>query len=212
METGEALRHLADSILDSYELRVLTVNALMKQAWGFLRDYRMEMEEMILQLRENLSRSESLRKRDFDRMIRDILERRQQKEVGAIRGIERFQEEESEMVRRLRTIIERGGSSSLEDVAAIKSDILKRQKEREKDIIKALKQFQLEQEELKTALRRLLSKGEKVRIKEFRLMLKGLRARQEQDDGRLGGILEDLESVRERVQARWRVLSPASRP
>ena len=56
MGTGDELKALANSVIDSYEMRVRTVNGLMEQAYGFLRSFQMELEEMIERLRDNLAK------------------------------------------------------------------------------------------------------------------------------------------------------------
>ena len=211
MGIKEDLKTLANSILDSYETRVRTVSALMDQSYHFFKDYQLELEEMMERLKDNLARAESLRKRDFDGMMRDITERRRSQEEDAEDVFERFKEEETEMIGRLRKIIiSSDNRSSLEDVEAIREDILKRQKERENSIIRVLKRFQIEQEELKIALKRLLSKGEYVRIKDFKLMLKSLSAQHGIRDTELDHMMEDLEMVRNGVQAEWQAVARAS--
>jgi hypothetical protein len=86
MGVKEDLKALANSILDSYEMRVRMVNALMDQSYHFFKDYQLELEEMREQLKDNLARAESLRKRDFDRMMRDVTERRRSQEEEAEDG------------------------------------------------------------------------------------------------------------------------------
>jgi len=210
MEVKEDLKALANSILDSYEMRVRTVSALMDQSYHFFKDYRLELEEMREQLKDNLARAESLRKRDFDRMMRDVTERRRSQEEEAEEAFKRFKEEETEMIGRLRNIIISGNRSTLEDVEAIREDILKWQNERENSIIRVLKRFQIEQEELKVALKRLLLKGEYVRIKDFKLMLKSLRAQHGTRDTELGRMMEEFEMVRNGVQSQWEKVSRIS--
>jgi hypothetical protein len=210
MRVKEDLKTLANSILDSYEMRVSTVNALMEQSYHLFRDYQSELEEMIDLLKANLAKAKSLRKADFDRMMRGVMERRWSQKEEAEKVFKLFQEEEAVMIGRLRKIIVSGSRSSLEDVEAIREDILKRQKERENSIIRVLKRFQVEQEELKIALKSLLSKGECVRIKDFKLMLRSLRAQHGTRDTEFGHMIEDLEMVRNGVQARWEKVSRIS--
>jgi len=204
--TGEELRALANSVIDSYEMRVRTVNGLMEHAYGFLRSFQMELEEMIGQLRDNLAKGKSLRKRDFDRMMADFTERRLSHQLTAEDVLSRFQKEEMEMIDRLRKIMVSGGRSNLKDMEVIRDDILKRQKEREAGVIQALKRIQVEQEEVKAAIKRLLSKGEDVRIKDFKLMLKSLRVQQGAQETQLDGMLEDLDLARSRVQSQWQAV------
>ncbi|MBU4462707.1 MAG: hypothetical protein KKB05_02030 [Proteobacteria bacterium] len=210
MEAGEELKALANSIIDSYEVRVSTVKTLMAQANHLLKSFQMELEEMVAGLRDNLAKSESLRKKDFERMIKDIIERRRQRGQEAEQSLKLFQEQEEEMVSRLRKIVLGGSRSGLEDIEAIKEDISTRQKEREKKVIKTLKSFQIELEEFRAGLKKLLSKGEEVKVKDFKFMLKSMRAQQMDRDAEMAVTLDDLELVRDRVQTQWQAVSRAS--
>lgn len=203
MGTGEDLRALANSIIDSYEMRVSTVNGLMDQAYHFLKSFHMELEDMIVRLRDNLAKAESLRKKDFDHMIRDVIERRLQTEQEAKQSLKLFRKEEEEIIGRLRDIVLGGSSSTLEDMDAIKEDISRRQKEREKNIIKALKRLQVEQEELRVALKNLLAKEEAVKVKDVRIMINSLRAQQSDRDAELTRMFDDFDVVRTRVRDQW---------
>lgn len=210
MGIGGNLRALANGIIDSYEMRVRTLSALMNQAYDFLKSFQVELEDMIVRLRDNLAKAESLRKKDFDRMISDVTEYYRQRGKEADQSLKSFQEEEEEMISRLRKIILSGSRSSLEDIRAIKEDISRRQKDREKGIINTLKCFQVEQEQLRGALKKLLSKGERVKIKDFRIMLKSLKAQQSDRDAELIKMLDDFEVARDKVQTQWQVVSRAS--
>lgn len=206
MGTGDELKALANSVIDFYEMRVRTVNGLMEQAYGFLKGFQLELEEMIDRLRDNLAKTESLRKSDFDRMMAAFTERRLSQQLKAEEVLSRFQKEETEMIDRLRKIVVSGGRSNLKDMELIRDDILKRQKEREAGVIQVLKRIQVEQEELKAAIKRLLSKGDDVRLKDFKLMLKSIRVHQRVLDTKLDGMIEDLDLARNRVQSQWQAV------
>jgi hypothetical protein len=143
-------------------------------------------------------------------MISDVIERRRQSEQEVEQSLKLFQEQEEEMISRLREITLKGNRSGLEDIEAIRGDILRRQKEREKMIIRALKRFHIEQEELRVALKNLLSKGERVRIKDFRTMLQSIKAQESDRDAELAKMLDDFEVVRDRVQTQWQAVSRVS--
>ena len=202
------LKGLANSILDSYEMRVETVNALIKQAFGFLGSFRIELEDMIMRLRDNLAGAETLRNKDFDCMMDEVVGWRRENEEEATLSLGLFQEQESEMIGRLRKVIDAGSRAEPADVEAVKEDIVKRQAEREKTIVKALKRFHLEQEGLRAGLNMLLERGDSVRIRDLRAMLKTLRVRKGDPDTELGRILDQLEETREMVHARWQTLEP----
>ena len=165
---------------------------------------------MIFLLRDNLAKSESLRKKDFEHMIKDIIECRMLREQEAEQSFKLFQEEEGEMIARLRDIILNGNSSSPNDIETIREDILKRQKMREKKIVKSLKCFQIEQEELRIALKKLLSKGENVKIRDFKTMVNTLRVQQSDHDAEMIGMLEEFDIVRDKIQNQWQAVTRVS--
>ena len=76
MGTQQDMRRLAQSIVDSYEVRVKTVSALMKEAAEAIKNFQVEQEKAIARLRDDLARDKSLRKKDFDTMIKGLLTRR----------------------------------------------------------------------------------------------------------------------------------------
>ncbi len=210
MGAGQDLKALANSIIDSYEMRVSTVNTLMGQAYYFLKSFQTELEDMVVRLRDNLAKAESLRKKDFEHMIEDVIECRRQREQEAEHSLKLFQEQEEEMVSRLRKIILGGSRSGLEDIEAIKEDISIRQKEREKRVIKTLKCFQMELEEFRAGLKKLLSKGEEIKIKDFKVMLNSMRAQQSDRDAEMIGMLEEFDVVRDKIQNQWQAVSRVS--
>lgn len=210
MTVGNDLRVLANSIIDSYEVRVNTVGVLMNQANQLLRSFQSEIEDMTASLRDNLAKSESLRKKDFDSMMSSIAQCRRQTEEEAEENLKRFRVEEEEMISRLRAIVLNGNRPNLNDIESIREDIMKRQKEREKKIIRALKRFQVEQEDIRVALKNLLLKGENIKIKDLKIMLKSLSVQQSDRDAEMVSILEGFEVAREKVQTQWQEVSRVS--
>jgi len=210
MTVGNDLRVLANSIIDSYEVRVNTVGVLMNQANQLLRSFQSEIEDMTASLRDNLAKSESLRKKDFDSMMSSIAQCRRQTEEEAEENLKRFRVEEEEMISRLRAIVLNGNRPNLNDIESIREDIMKRQKEREKKIIRALKRFQIEQEDIRVALKNLLLKGENIKIKDLKIMLKLLSVQQSDRDAEMVSILEGFEVAREKVQTQWQEVSRVS--
>lgn len=206
MGIAEAMLVLVQNIIDSYEMRVKTVDRLVKQANELLKSFHAEQEELASKLRDNLAKGECLRKKDFDLMMEDIRAQRKKREKEAAEVLERFQREEEEMIAELRKIIKSGEHTRLEKFKTMKESILARQKEREERVREVLRNFHLEQEELGAGLRRLLSKNESVRIRDFKAMIKAIRVQQKERESEAGEMLEDFRRVREEVSAEWRKL------
>lgn len=202
----EQRRDLARIVMDLFKARSKTVSALMREAMGVLTKLRMEQEQMIEELKDILAKGESLRRKDFDLMMEAIRFERREKEKSAAVMLERFREEEERNVEDLRNIVARDGHSGPWDLKSLKAlveDILSRQREWEREVSEKLRDFHIEQEELSAGLRKLLMKGETVRIKDFKAMLKGIQAWHTHRGSEVGKILQDVGKVYEEVGAQW---------
>ena len=211
MSAQSDMKGLAVSIIDSYEIRVSTVTMLMTQANNLLKSFQIEMKEMIIQLRDNLAKSESLRKKDFDIMIRALVDRMREIEQEAEDRFNQFQQEESDMIGRFRRLVSGESPAVTEDMETLREDVLTRQKERERRIVNGLKQFQIAQEELRSGLRTLLLKGHGVRIKDLKQMLKTIQVHQCFCEPEIITFLDNFDAVRDRVQNQWRDVLACSR-
>jgi hypothetical protein len=207
------MRHIIEDIIASYETRVKTVGAVMMRATKLLEEVRHGQEEMAVRLRVHLARAESLRYRDFDRMMEHIWLQRRETEKKVIQTVETFQREEEAVVAQMKRILAGEERPTPEDFRGLQENILARQKERERELRELLKNILLEQEELSVALRKLLSKGEQIRIKDFKAMISDLCAWRLYRDSDAARALEDCGKVREQVEAEWqKVMGTMSYP
>ena len=194
-------------ILDSYAKRVESVGALMRQAIEVVKNSQQQQEEKAGELRNILSKTESLRKKDFDRMMEEMWGQRWKREKEIHDTLESFLSEEKEIIDELKKkLVEAGRPMKMDDFTVLKERILNRQREREKKISAILKSFHLEQEELSTALRKLLSKGERIKIKDLKDMIRGLRAHRIYKESSIGKVLQELEMVDREVDTAWEMV------
>lgn len=199
-----------ESVIDSYEVRVKTVGALMRQTVEVLKRFDREQEEKVMELQDLLAKAESLRRKDFDTLMGEIWTRRREKEKEMAQTLESFLREQQELVAWLRKVIT-NGNISLEEFKLLSQNILTRQKEKEGKLSQMLRELHLEQEELGTGLKRLLQKGEKVRIKDFKAMIRAIRLRQGGRKDEVGKMLDELWGIDEKVGAQWRKVMSSSR-
>jgi len=196
-----------EEILDSYEMRLDSVGALMRQAIQVVKNSQRQQEGMAGELRNILAKTECLRKKDFDRMMEGMWGQRRKGEKEIHGTLESFLREEKEMIDELRkNLVEAGRPMKMDDFTVLKKHILNRQREREKKISAILKSFHLEQEELSTALRKLLLKGERVKIKDLKDMIRGLRAHRIYKESSIGKVLQELEMVDREVDTAWEIV------
>jgi len=191
-------------ILDSYEKRVGSVGALMRQAVEVVKNSQRQQEEIAGELRNILAKTESLRKKDFDRMMEEMWGQRRKREKEIRDTLESFLREEKEMIDELRRkLIGPDRAMKMDGFAVLKERILNRQRGREKKANAILKSFHQEQDELSSALRRLLSKGERVKIKDLKDIIRELRAHWIYKESSIGKAFEELEMVDREVDTTW---------
>ena len=88
---------------------------------------------MSQELKEALSQHESLRKKDFDKMMEDILIAQKTREENTKQMLADFQEEEMKVVEGLRGMLKRGENLRLKDFKKALTQIRKEQEIRQKE-------------------------------------------------------------------------------
>jgi len=203
MDRVASTKTVIGEIIDSYQRRVEAISSLTDQTIHILEDGRWQQDEMTEELRDILARTESFRKRDFDKMMEEIRGKRGQKEKEVRHALKSFVREEKNMINELRWSLERKENGKIDDFMVWKERILNRQQERETKLTQMLRSFHLEQEELSAGLKKLLLKGRRVRIKHFKDMIKGLRAHRIYKESSIGSLLNELEGVDKQVNTIW---------
>ena len=99
------MREILEKAIDSYKLQVKTVTGLINQVIQLLKDFHLEQEELLVELRDLLAQATSLRKRDFDKMIEDIRSHRRLREAEVTQIVENFLREEEAMIAELRSFL-----------------------------------------------------------------------------------------------------------
>lgn len=197
------IKTVVDNILDSYEARVKVVAKVMKETTALLERLSKEQGEMALQLRDTLAKKESLRKRDFDLLLEDVVLRNLDKGKKVNEVLENFRKEEEAMVARLRNILTGAETIKLSEFRLLSKELLERLDRSEKEASEVLRSFHIEQEELAACLRKLVEKGDQIRTKDFKAMTENLRLRQLEKESEIGKILNDFGKVQEEVKLRW---------
>ena len=175
----------------------------MQETTLFLKRLSKEQAEMALQLRDILAKKESLRKRDFDYLLEDIVLKNLGKERNVNKVLRSFQKEEEEMVARLRNILTGSEKIKLSEFKLLSKEILERLDRKEKEASDMLRNFHIEQEEFARGLRKLVEKGNQVKAKDFKAVTESLRLRQIEREGEVGKLLSDFGKVQEEVNLRW---------
>ncbi len=125
------LKNLAEDIIASYDTRVKMVGEIVEDTHKMLDGFKGKREEMSDNLREVLAKSESLRKKDFNTMMQDILLTQHKREDNVKKMLADFREEEARVAEQLRELLKRGEKIRLADFKKTLGRIRKDQAVRE---------------------------------------------------------------------------------
>jgi len=163
MGIADDMKRLAKEVVSSYESRISEVGIIIDNTHRILGDFKTERNEMNNQLKETLAKEESLRKKDFDGMMEEILSHQDEREKQVRDLLRTFLEEQKEMAQTIKKNLSEGEKVRINDLKKMLQDIQARQRAREDEVSMMLKEFQKEYKEMAESLRSLLDKGGAIR-------------------------------------------------
>jgi len=226
MPLAEEMNKIVNNILHSYEARIQSIGSLFDTTHQILQGFqdalietREEREKIRAELRENLAKKESLRRKDFDNMMKGILLTQEEREKEVRNLLNRYLNEQREMAQALRENLEsvkdslaRGEVQRLRGFQEVIKEILDKQDKRKELITSRLKEFQKEQRELSSRLKELLAKGKELRIKDFKSMLREFKANhkerisnQQERREMVYNLLEGFKKERVKAAENWQL-------
>lgn len=177
--------NVLENIISSYEARIQMVEAFFGATHQIFQDFqdsllntRQEREKINNRLKENLARNESLRKKDFDRMMNIISLYQEQSEQEIRKLSKEYLGEQTKLAQQLREglrnfkdALTQGQAQEVEELQTLIKEILSKQDENKIEVISKLKEFQQGQQQTSEMLGDLLARGEDLKIRDFKAML-----------------------------------------
>jgi len=171
------MKKIAEDVVFAYQSKISEVVTIVDNTSQILEDFKAKRNEMSNQLKEALAKEESLRRKDFDSMIEDILTCQDERIIEVKNLLKTFFEEQREIAEIIRKNLA-GGQIKLNDFKKMLQDIQVKQKARESEVRITLQVFRKEYKEMVESLRSLLDKREAITIKDFKEMVKNIREKQ----------------------------------
>ena len=209
MGIADDIKRLTNEVVFSYESRISEVGIIIDNTYRILEEFKTKRNEMSNQLKENLAKKGSLRKKDFDSMMEEILSRQDEREKQVKDLLRTFLEEQKEVAQTIKKNLAEGEKVRIDDFKKILQDIQTRQKARENKVSIALMTFQKEYKEVAKSLHNLLNKGEAIRIKDFKEMVKNIRLRQIERANEVREKLDEFRKERQKMASEWHKLTIA---
>jgi hypothetical protein len=198
MASPRDIENIINSVFSSYEARIQNIESIFNIFHRILKDSQEsvfgtthERESISTKLRESLARNESLRKKDFDNMMQEILSIQNQRENEIRDLLHGYLNAQKEMAHALRNNLAeikislvKGEARRAEKFQVLIKEILDRQEMRKKEVISKLEEFQKERKALESRLKELLAKGRELEIRDFKLAVKDFKNKEEERIGR----------------------------
>lgn len=128
-EKERDLKNLAQDIVAAYDARVKIVGEIIKDTHQMMNGFKEKRENMSMELQEVLAKCESLRKKDFNRMMANIIVAQNKREKQVRKMLEDFREEEEMVAGKLKSLLKKGEKIRIKDFKKMMVDI-KREQER----------------------------------------------------------------------------------
>lgn len=152
-------KNLPQEIGRFYDALLEKVRAIRVQAQGHITEIKKEQKQLAEDLREKLAKGESLRKKDFDRLLASVVEMRKDREQEVMGLLARFQKEEEEMVGGLRQLLGGGKRVRIKEFKKFLAEFRRKEEERKGDI----SQVKKEAESIKNQAQLLIEQFRKER-------------------------------------------------
>ena len=199
----EDMSKLTEEIISSYESRIFTVGSIVDDTHQVIDDLRAKRNIMSSKLKETLAQEGSLRKKDFDNMMKDLFSIQEEREKEVRDLLKTYLEEQKETAKTIRENFKKNETARIagekirgNDFRKMLEDIRTKQTSRESEVCEMLKEFRKEHKETSESFRNLLSKEEGVRVKDVKMMLKNVNAKR----------MENKEEIKE-AASQWRELT-----
>lgn len=127
------LGDLARDIVVSCDARVKAVGEIIEDTHRMMSDFKGKREDMSKELKEHLAKSESLRKKDFDSMMADMVLKQSEREEQVRKMLADFRKEEEAVAEKLKNLLQKGENIRISDFKKMMTEIKREQDKRVKE-------------------------------------------------------------------------------
>jgi hypothetical protein len=167
MITAEEMINITKGLIVSYDAQVDAIGTIIDNTYQILEDFKDKRAKLSDELKETLAKRESLRKKDFDRMISIALLDQEKEEKKIKQSLNNFLEEQKKLAYELKDALTNNEVERMKEAQIkIENGIA--------EIKVLLENFGAQQERLTEKFRELLGKDNNLKIKDFKDMIRNL--------------------------------------
>ncbi len=167
----EELRKAVERLILSYESQVATMGAIVDSTHRIVQTFKKDRVAVNDRLKESLARNASLRRKDFDTMMRDFNLYQEEGEEEIKRKIDTFLQQQRELAPQLKALLEEVNADNVGNIKATISDIQRRQAKATREVTEAIRSFQKEHEQSITEAHKILTSTTSLSVGDFKSWL-----------------------------------------
>ena len=180
----EEVGGIVDEVLSVYEESVETVDQITSAPHRFIEleeelyNTRKERERIFMTLKELLANNDSLRKKDFDCMMTRILDAQEKRESEVRCMLRSYFDDQKEMasilrekLRVFRSALGGGNQEFIRQLRGFADNLFQEGEQRKRYVEGKLHEYNQSQQEIASALRKLLNKGKELRVRDLKNLL-----------------------------------------
>ena len=191
------------AVLERYHAAVEQVAAQMGHAVALLESLYAEQDEMIERLKGILAKSCSLRHSDFDVVFANVLKDRRRTRGTLSALVEAYRANRLAVSEAIGSAFNENAAQAAQAWPALKERLLNENNAGMREVALALRRVHIEQEELRAALSGLLNRGERLKIRDVKLVAKNLGNRDSRQTAELSALLDMCETAGRNVGLAW---------
>jgi hypothetical protein len=178
-----------ETLISSYESRIKSIetvfsqsDAITESSFGLLKDfsnslkaYKAERDTINSNLRENLSKNGSLRKKDYNRMMEDVLGKLDEKEMAVEKYFNQFIEDQKAMTQSLKNGIldvknnlQNNNTQRINNFRAELANISQALEEKKEMVVNHFLDYQKIHQKTIGEFKMLLDKGDRIFVREVK--------------------------------------------
>lgn len=185
MDAATDMKNLAHEVISSYVRGITAVSKMMEYLHQLMEDFKTVEEDTVLRLRESLAAGGSLRKKDFDSMVKGVLNRQYGRQKDLMDMLKAYVRYQVEAAGALKKAVSEGDLMKLEDACQA---FREKRNGKERELTAALRTFKSEYEEIARLFQRLSEKGKTLGLREFKETIGYISVRQERRFRKTQGI------------------------
>jgi outer membrane murein-binding lipoprotein Lpp len=193
-------------IIETYRAWVETLAGYMERAAGLLGNLYAEQDQTVDQLRKLCAKTHSLRHVDFDAIFGKVLADRGRTRESLSALVDGYRAGREAVIQEVKDMFTADMAQAVKTWPALKQRLLGEKDDGVGEIVAALRQVHIEQEQIATGLSGLLMRGERLKIDDLKTVAQRLASRNSRDSEELAALLAACESAGRDAALRWQRL------